>query len=111
MGNRTSKSYDEITRKTVPNPDSSWRPTPEQEKQAYEGFRALDKDEQELDDRVRDALASSGHDISRVQVEVSGTRVTLRGQVMNHQALDDIAMAVHGVDGIGDVVDRMVVAQ
>jgi osmotically-inducible protein OsmY len=111
MPSRHPKSYEEITRETVPNPDSSYRPTLEQERRAYEGYRALDPEEQALNDRVLDALANACHDISRVQVEVSGTRVTLRGQVMNHQALDDIALAVHGVEGVGDVVDRMVVSQ
>ena len=36
------KTYDEIVRTTVPEPDGSWRPSPEQVKQAHEGFRALE---------------------------------------------------------------------
>lgn len=52
------KTYDEIVRKTVPEPDSSFRPSPEQVRQAYEGFRALDADEQALKDRVEAALGA-----------------------------------------------------
>jgi osmotically-inducible protein OsmY len=111
MANRTPKSYDEITRKTVPNPDASYRPTPEQERQAYEGFRALDADEQALADRVQDAIAEAGHDTSHLQFEITRDRVTLRGQVRNHRAIEDILLAIHRVEGVGDVVDRTVIAQ
>jgi len=39
------KTYDEITRTTVPDPDGSWRPSPEQVKQAHEGFRSVDRED------------------------------------------------------------------
>ena len=71
------KSYDEINRKTIPEPDGSWRPSPEQVKQAHEGFRAMDADEQQLHARVVAALSG----MSGVDVEIDRDRVTLRGQV------------------------------
>ena len=98
------KSYDEITRKTVPEPDSSFRPSPEQVKQAHEGFRALDADEQQLHARVVATLAG----ISGVQVEIDSDRVTLRGQV-DAATLARVPDLVRGVDGVTAVDDQLVV--
>jgi len=39
---RNASTYDDIVRRTVVDPDSSVRPTREQERAAREGFRALD---------------------------------------------------------------------
>lgn len=103
------KSYDEITRATVPDPDSSTRPSAEQKKQALEGFRALDTDEQALADRVHAALAGNA-DAASVQVEVATNRVTLRGQVPDAAALRRVVDAVRGISGVDDVADQLVVA-
>lgn len=103
------KSYDEITRATVPEPDSGFRATAEQKKQALEGFRALDTDEQALSDRVDAALAGND-DAASVQIEVERNRVTLRGQVPDAGALSRVVAAVRGIGGVGDVVDQLVVA-
>ena len=105
------KTYDDIVRKTVPNPDSSFRPSKDQERQAYEGFRAMDPEEQVLQGRVTQALAASGIDLSQVMVEVEGDDVILRGKVSDPQMLDRIPMIVHGVEGVKDVVDWLVVAR
>ena len=110
MPNRVPKTYDEIVRKTVPDPDTSWRPTEDQVRRAYEGFRALDADEQALFDRVDSALESCCHDLAQVTVEVDRARVTLRGTVRNHEALADVLEAARGVSGVGEVVDRLVIA-
>jgi hypothetical protein len=109
MPNRVPKTYDEITRATVPEPDSSFRPTREQVNNAYAGFRALDKDEQALFDRVDEVLQTSGHDLELVTVEVDRDRVTLRGTVTDATALARIIDRVRGVDGVGEVVDRLVI--
>ncbi len=98
------KSYDDIVRKTVPEPDSSWRPSAEQVKQAYEGFRALDADEQALQARVQSALAGKGD----ITVEVERDRVTLRGRVRDPQDLTRIPDLVRGIDGVGSVDDQLV---
>lgn len=98
------KSYDDIVRKTVPEPDSSWRPSAEQVKQAYEGFRALDPDEQALQARVQSAIAGKGD----IQVEVERDRVTLRGRVRDPQDLTRLPELVRGIDGVGSVDDQLV---
>ncbi|HEY5949902.1 MAG TPA: BON domain-containing protein [Kofleriaceae bacterium] len=104
------RTYDEIVRATVPEPDSSWRPTPEQEQRAYEGYRALDADEQQLYDRVAAALTSAGMDASGVQIEVDRDRVVLRGQVRDRDAMMKIPSIVGQVDGVSAVVDQLVIA-
>ena len=90
------KSYDEITRNTVPEPDSSYRPSKDQERAAIEGQRILSMEESKLHARVTEALHSSGLAVAAVTAEIDDTRVTLRGQV------SDVA-------GVGDVVDLVVV--
>jgi hypothetical protein len=98
------KTYDEIVRKTVPEPDSSFRPSPEQVKQAYEGFRALDADEQALQQRVQSAIAGRGD----ITVEVERNRVTLRGRVRDAEDLTRIPELVRDIDGVGAVDDQLV---
>lgn len=109
MPNRP-KTYDEIVRKTVPEPDSSFRPTPEQELQAYEGFRALDSDEQALFDRLNRVLESSGHDLQHVAVEVERDRVIIRGSVHDEAALARVLDIVRNVEGVGTVDDQLVIS-
>jgi hypothetical protein len=97
------KTYDEIVRKTVPDPDSSWRPTPEQVKQAYEGFRALDPDEQSLLARVQAVVEGKG----TIDVEVDRDRVTLRGHVRDPHDLNRIPDLVRAIHGVGSVDDQL----
>lgn len=96
----TAKTYDEISRKTIPNPDTSWKPSPEQVKQAHEGFRAMDADEQALHARVAAALPG-------VEIEVANDRVTLRGQV-DQATMAKAADVARGVEGVGSVDDQLV---
>jgi len=104
---RNPKTYDEITRSTVLDPDSSQRPTREQERQAREGFRAVDAGEHALHARVTAALAGSGADVSKVTVEVSGDMVRIAGEVADSaalRALEDIVARVSGVETIHNQV-------
>jgi osmotically-inducible protein OsmY len=110
MPNRVPKSYDEIVRATVPEPDSSWRPTPGQERQAHEGFRAMDSEETQLHHRVVGALSAASIDTSAIQIEIDRDRVTLRGQVRDRETLTRIAQVVGEVDGVSAVVDQLVIA-
>ena len=105
---RPPQSYDEIVRQTVPELDSSYRPTPGQEKAAYEGARALDADEQQLHHRVLAALSGLG-EASGVSVEIERDKVTLRGRVADPSALSQIDDRVHGIDGVGDVANYLVI--
>jgi len=98
------RSYDEITRSTVPDPDSSFRPTKEQEQQAKEGFRMLDEDEHALHDRVLAAVSGTG-----IEIEIDRTQVTLRGQVSDSADLTRIEDRVRAVEGVGEVKNDLVV--
>lgn len=104
---RNPKSYEEIIRKTVVDPDSSVRPTLAQERAAREGFRALDTDEQDLHDRVVQALASTG--AAGVTVEVSRDLVTLRGRVADTVILRRLENATASVPGVSTIHNQVVV--
>ena len=99
-----ARSYDEIVRRTVPDPDSSFRPTKEQEQQAREGFRMLDEDEHALHDRVMAALRGTD-----VDIEIDRARVTLRGQVASGAELTSIEDRVRAVEGVGDIKNELVI--
>lgn len=103
------KSYDEITRRTVPDPEGSWRPSEQQVEQAHDGFRALDPSEQDLYDRVRDALTAESLDTSRIAIEVDRDRVTLRGTVAQGQNLYHLEALVMRVKGVSELVNWLVV--
>jgi hypothetical protein len=105
-----SRSYDDIVRQTVVEPDTSFRPTRDQERAAREGFRALDPDEQVLHDRVTQALATLGPDASRVTAEISRELVTLRGQVADVATLRRIEDAIAYVTGVETIHNQVVVA-
>jgi hypothetical protein len=107
---RNSKSYEDIVRQTVVDPDSSQRPTREQEAAAREGFRALDADERLLQERVLGALASSGADISGVTVEITRDLVTLRGRVSDSSMLRVLEDAIARVPGVDTIHNQVVVA-
>lgn len=107
---RSPSSYDDIVRRTVVDPDSSVRPSREQEAAAREGFRALDADEQVLHDRVREALASLGNAASNVTAEVTRELVTLRGRVSDIAMLRRIEDAVAHATGVETIHNQVVVA-
>lgn len=106
---RPPQSYDEITRQTVVDPDSSVRPTLAQEQAAREGHRALDGDEQALRDQVVHALVSAGPGAAGVTVEVSRDLVVLRGRVAHPAMLRVIEDAVAGIAGVSTIHDQVVV--
>ena len=106
---RRPSSYDDIVRRTVVDPDTSARPTREQEQAAREGFRALDADEQVLHDRVHQALASLGADAANVTAEVCRELVTLRGRVREPAMLRRVEDAVAYVTGVETIHNQVVV--
>jgi osmotically-inducible protein OsmY len=107
---RSPGSYDDITRKTVVEPDSSVRPSREQEAEARQGFRAMDADEQVIHDRVQQALTGLGGRDAKVTVEVNRELVTLRGQVGDLATLQAIEEAVARVTGVETIHNQVVVA-
>ena len=101
------KSYEEIVRESVPDPDSSQRPTIEQERLAYEGYHALDDGERSLLGRVQQALSAAGADLSGVTAEPNGDLITLRGRVATAsllRTLEDLVAAVPGVSTVHNLV-------
>ena len=102
-------SYDDIVRQTVVDPDSSARPSRAQEQAAREGFRALDAEEQQIHDRVQQALSALGNAASRVTAEVSRDLVTLRGQVSEVRMLRRIEDEVARVAGVETIHNQVVV--
>ena len=106
---RNPRSYDEIVRSTVLDPDSSQRPTREQEREAREGFRAVDTGEQALHARVVTALATSGADTSKLTVEVSGDLVRLGGEVADSAALRTLEDTVARVAGVEMIHNQVVI--
>jgi hypothetical protein len=103
---RVPQSYDEIIRKTVPDLDSSQRPTVRQEQDAREGFRAMDAHEQALASRVHSALGGMG-----VDIEVDRETVTLRGKVADAAQIARAEDLVRQVDGVASVVNHLVVGR
>lgn len=91
------RTYDEITARTVPDPDSSYRPTKEEEREALSRVEAP-RDEQLLAG-VRSALRDLGAD--HVSVETDGVRVTLHGAVADMatwRRIDERVRVVQGVE-------------
>jgi len=104
MSTDKPRSYDDITRSTVPEPDSSFRPTKLQEQQAREGFRMLDVDEQALHARVQAALGGA-----QIDLEIDRTRVILRGQVATGALLQQLEDRVRAVEGVTAVENDLVI--
>jgi osmotically-inducible protein OsmY len=104
------KSYEDIVRATVVDPDSSQRPTTAQEHAAHHGYRAVDGDEQALHDAVARALAAAGGDTSEVAIEVARDLVTLRGRVASSALLRQIEDAVAAVPGVATIHNQLVIA-
>ena len=102
---RVPQSYDDIVRRTVPDPDSSERPTVRQEQDAREGFRAMDADEAALHGRVVAALRG----LAGVEVEIDRATVILRGKVTDVALIARAEELARNVDGVGGVVNRLVV--
>jgi hypothetical protein len=110
MPNRVPRTYEEIVRSTVIDPDSSWRPSPAEERRAYEGYRAMDPEEQALCNRVHDVLLAQGIDTTQIHIEIDRDRVILRGTVRESSSLLRIPELVSRVDGVRAVVDQLAIA-
>ena len=105
---KNPKSYDDIVRQTVVEPDSSARPTRGQEQRAREGFRAVDGDEAALQSQVQQALAGTSG-AAGVTIEIARDLVTLRGRVALAADLRAIEDRVAAVPGVGTVHNQIVV--
>jgi len=92
---KASRTYDEITRLTVPDPDSSFRPPLSGEASTPSGLR----------DRVIDALEANG--LFGIAFEVIDARVLVRGDVRDAATRDRIERVVAAVDGVESVESRL----
>jgi hypothetical protein len=103
----TPRSYDEIVRRTVLDPDGAYRPSPEQVRRAYRG--ALTSYEEGMFELVHDALLEAGVDNSQLQIVVEHDWVVLRGAVRNAREAAHIADVVERIPGIRGITDLIVV--
>jgi osmotically-inducible protein OsmY len=96
MSTRQPKSYDEITRRTVVDPDSSWRPIPSASEHP---------DDQALLERARDALLSLGFD--DVGLEVEDGRITLLGWVRSRDTAARVERLVRNAAPEAEIRNRL----
>jgi hypothetical protein len=115
---KTASSYDEITRRTVPNPDSSMRPSREEELLARHRFgeptehrpRPLTSAERALLERVHRALIADPRiDLRDVDVVIDGRCVVLTGDVPGDATSIQIAHIVSSLEGVDSVDNQLVV--
>lgn len=112
MPNRT---YDDIVRTTVPNPDSSHRPTRGEEHDAVEreaGPRIHTAPGEDGDSpteaAVRGALASLGTaDLADLDITIEGARVQVDGSVASKEDRDIVVRSLEGVPGVVAVIDTL----
>ncbi len=108
-------SYDEIVRRTVPEPDSSFRPTTDQVAQAGEESRSerqlaqMTDDERALHARIAQAIASVQR-LGEISFELDGGSVTLSGRVHDAASIQQVESLVSAVGGIASINNRLVVS-
>jgi osmotically-inducible protein OsmY len=101
-------TYDDITRKTVLDPDGSVRPSREQVEQAYDGSHTRTADDLKLLAAVQAAVHSHA-DGTRVAVEVRDGRVDLRGSVSSASSISELEDLLRSVPGVSEVANKLVV--
>ncbi len=106
-------SYDDIVRRTVPNPDSSFRPSREQVEIAQRApadrpALAMSDDEQALHARVVAALRADPAVVANgVRVDVERTRVILSGGVAGPEMVQRVEQIAAAIDGVTDVENHL----
>jgi hypothetical protein len=103
MTARTPPTYDEIIARTVPDPDSSWRPSAQQRREALE--RTPPPRDEALAAKVGEVLRELGAE--HVSYEVEGDRVILRGAVADPRTWNQIEQAIEQVDGVEELENLM----
>lgn len=103
------KTYDDIVRATIPEPDSSMRPSREQVARAYDGTHTRAHDELELYAAVQAALHSHPEG-SNIAIDIRGDVIELRGRVKRPSSINAIEALVKAVPGVGGVTNKLIVA-
>jgi len=109
---RIARTYDEIVRSTVIDPEGSRRPTARQERVAREGYRELDPHERALRDRVIEALEDalrSSNDTWSFQVDIDRDTVKMWGHVHDAAVLALVEKTVKRIEGVVDLDNAVVV--
>jgi hypothetical protein len=96
------RTYDDIVARTVPEPDSSYRPTKQQVREALD-YVQPPRDEA-LAAKVDEALREIGAE--HLSFEVDGDRVILRGPVVNLRTWQRIDAAVRAIVGVEEIDNR-----
>ena len=104
MAHRPPQTYEEIVDRTVPAPDSSFPPTPEQRGEIHHPLYGTREDDA-LAARISEALDRDGED--EIAFEVEGGCVILRGPVSSIEMLNRIERAVEQVEGVESIDNRM----
>lgn len=94
-----SRTYDEIIARTVPDPDSSFRPNAHQRADAL--TRVEPPRDEQLAATIQDALRDLG--VDDLSFEIDGGRVTLRGAVADlptWRRIDAVVSDLPGVDAL-----------
>lgn len=102
---RPPRTYDEITARTVPDPDSSFRPTHGEQRDALS--RVEPPRDEVLSGRVADALRELG--ASGISFDIEGERVIVRGAVADIGTWNRIEAGLRAA-GIENLDNRMHVA-
>ncbi len=105
-----ARTYDEVVRETVPDLDSSQRPSKAQEQEAREGHRDMDDSEKLLYARASDALIGAGVPLGSVELEIARDHLTLRGHVSDINTVLRVEQTMREVEGIASVDNKLVVA-
>ncbi len=101
-------TYDDITRRTVPDPDGSMRPSRDQVEAAFDGTHTRTADDLTLLAAVQSAVHSHP-DAAHVALEVRDGHVDLRGSVSRPAAMSELEDLVRTVEGVGSVENKLVV--
>ena len=117
-GRRDPTSYDEILRRTVPDPDLGFRPTAEEERLSRHRFgestehrpRPLTPTERRTLDKVTAALdADPTLDLTHVELGIDGRELILIGSVPGPSTSARIADTACAIDGIDRVDNQLVI--
>jgi hypothetical protein len=102
-------SYDDITRRVTPLPDSSFRPTEGEEHEAeHPSMKEPSELEALIAAGIRSAIADEPQlDGADVGVTVSGTTATLEGSVATSSDRRTAVEIAWGVPGVTAVVDEL----
>ncbi|CAN5886121.1 hypothetical protein BH11MYX2_BH11MYX2_07430 [soil metagenome] len=106
---KTPRTYDDLTRTTVPDPDGGSRPSPKQIEEAYAGDFTKGHDELQLYAAVQGALHAHAEG-SGVAIDINDARVELRGSVTKASSIDELEALVRTVPGVSSVSNKLVVS-